>query len=79
MAGRATVAPSAPNLVPQLADCTPATPAAARPGSEASSGHAAGATDLDALRTRRARVLEVADLIVPGLGPAFEVTGAVPR
>jgi glyoxylase-like metal-dependent hydrolase (beta-lactamase superfamily II) len=37
------------------------------------------ATDLDAIHTHRARVLEVADLIVPGHGPAFEVTSSVPR
>ena len=30
-------------------------------------------TDLDALMTQRTRVLDVADLIVPGHGPAFEV------
>lgn len=37
------------------------------------------ATDLDTLHVERARVLEVADLIVPGHGPAFEVTADTPR
>ena len=37
------------------------------------------ATDLDALHAGRARVLEVARHIVPGHGPAFEVTDATPR
>ena len=36
------------------------------------------ATDLDALHTNRTRVLEVADRIVPGHGPAFDVTAATP-
>jgi glyoxylase-like metal-dependent hydrolase (beta-lactamase superfamily II) len=37
------------------------------------------ATDLAALHAGRERVLEVAQLIVPGHGPAFEVTEATPR
>ncbi len=37
------------------------------------------ATDLDALHAGRARVLDVARHIVPGHGPAFEVTDATPR
>lgn len=37
------------------------------------------ATDLDALHANRARVLEVADRIVPGHGPAFDVTEDTPR
>lgn len=37
------------------------------------------ATDLDALHRQRARVLEVADLIVPGHGEPFEVTDDTPR
>jgi glyoxylase-like metal-dependent hydrolase (beta-lactamase superfamily II) len=37
------------------------------------------ATDLDALHAGRARVLEVARIVVPGHGPAFEVTDATPR
>lgn len=37
------------------------------------------ATDLDALHTHRARVLEVAGRIVPGHGAAFEVTARTPR
>lgn len=36
------------------------------------------ATDLDVLHRNRARVLEVATTIVPGHGPAFEVTDATP-
>ena len=36
------------------------------------------ATDLDALHRNRARVLEVADRIIPGHGPAFDVTPDVP-
>lgn len=37
------------------------------------------ATDIDALHTHRARVIEVADLIVPGHGEAFEVDHRTPR
>lgn len=37
------------------------------------------ATDLPALHANRARVLEVADRIVPGHGPAFDVTDTTPR
>jgi glyoxylase-like metal-dependent hydrolase (beta-lactamase superfamily II) len=37
------------------------------------------ATDLDALHAGRARVLEVAHVIVPGHGPAFAVSDATPR
>lgn len=37
------------------------------------------ATDLEALHAGRARVLEVARQIVPGHGPAFEVTDTTPR
>lgn len=37
------------------------------------------ATDLDALHAGRARVLEVARHVVPGHGPAFEVTDDTPR
>jgi hypothetical protein len=37
------------------------------------------ATDLDALHAGRARVLEVAHVIVPGHGPAFEVSESTPR
>ena len=37
------------------------------------------AVDLDALHRGRARVLEVADRIVPGHGPAFDVTADTPR
>lgn len=37
------------------------------------------ATDLDLLHHHRARVLEVATTIVPGHGPAFEVTADTPR
>ncbi len=35
--------------------------------------------DLEALHRGRARVLDVADRIVPGHGPAFDVTEATPR
>lgn len=37
------------------------------------------ATDLDAMHANRARVLEVADRIIPGHGPAFDVSDATPR
>lgn len=37
------------------------------------------ATDLDRLHANRARVLAVADRIVPGHGPAFDVTPMTPR
>jgi glyoxylase-like metal-dependent hydrolase (beta-lactamase superfamily II) len=37
------------------------------------------ATDLDALHAGRARVLAVADVIVPGHGPAFRPTDRTPR
>ncbi len=37
------------------------------------------ATDLDALHQHRERVLEVAVRIVPGHGPAFDVTEVTPR
>lgn len=37
------------------------------------------ATDLEALHRNRERVLEVADRIVPGHGPAFDVTADTPR
>ena len=37
------------------------------------------AVDLDALHRGRARVLEVADRVVPGHGPAFAVTDDTPR
>jgi glyoxylase-like metal-dependent hydrolase (beta-lactamase superfamily II) len=37
------------------------------------------AVDLDALHRGRARVLAAADRVVPGHGPAFDVTGATPR
>jgi glyoxylase-like metal-dependent hydrolase (beta-lactamase superfamily II) len=37
------------------------------------------ATDLDALHAGRQRVLAVADRIVPGHGPAFDVTPDTPR
>ena len=37
------------------------------------------AVDLDALHRGRARVLEVADRIVPGHGPAFAVSESTPR
>lgn len=36
-------------------------------------------TDLEAIHAGRARVLEVADRIVPGHGPAFAVTPETPR
>ena len=36
-------------------------------------------TDLEALHHHRARVLEVATRVVPGHGPAFDVTDATPR
>ncbi|WP_433180039.1 MBL fold metallo-hydrolase [Actinoallomurus sp. CA-150999] len=37
------------------------------------------ATDLDALHTGRARLLALADVVVPGHGPAFHPTAATPR
>ena len=37
------------------------------------------ATDLDALRAGRARVLGLADIVVPGHGPAFRPTADTPR
>ncbi|GAA4636049.1 hypothetical protein GCM10023196_084190 [Actinoallomurus vinaceus] len=37
------------------------------------------ATDLDALHAGRARVLALADVVVPGHGPAFHPTAATPR
>lgn len=37
------------------------------------------ATDLDALHRGRARVLDAATRVVPGHGPAFDVTEATPR
>ncbi|MGI5241727.1 MBL fold metallo-hydrolase [Dactylosporangium sp. CA-139066] len=37
------------------------------------------ATDLDALHAGRARVLAVADIVVPGHGPAFRPTDRTPR
>jgi glyoxylase-like metal-dependent hydrolase (beta-lactamase superfamily II) len=37
------------------------------------------ATDMDQLHAGRARVLDVATRIVPGHGPAFDVTEATPR
>jgi glyoxylase-like metal-dependent hydrolase (beta-lactamase superfamily II) len=35
--------------------------------------------DLEQLRESRRRILEVADLIVPGHGPAFRPTDSTPR
>ncbi|MEE8603347.1 MBL fold metallo-hydrolase [Euzebya tangerina] len=37
------------------------------------------AVDLDLLHEHRARVVDIADRIVPGHGPAFAVTAEVPR
>jgi hypothetical protein len=37
------------------------------------------ATDLEALHANRARVLAAADRIIPGHGPAFDVSEATPR
>lgn len=37
------------------------------------------ATDLASLHEQRVRVLEVADRVVPGHGPAFDVTASTPR